>query len=596
MLYSRHHKSKYFCGTCHDVSNPVVGDLAPNNGAQVPLPPGSFSGVPGAPVDGKAAFNAFPHQYGVVERTYSEYMASNFPTTAVSTYAALPADLQDGAIETAYNAALLADNGGDYEDGTTRYFTCQTCHMPPTVGQGCNKNPPVRGDLPVHDLTGGNYWMPEAIQYLDAADALVLGGGLSTEQELALDAGANRARAHLSEAGRIDVVGQNTVRVVNLTGHKLISGYPEGRRMWLRVRWYDEGEALLREDGEYGDLDVQIDGQPVTVRTLIDLDGTNTRIYEAHPAMTQDWAATLLSLGVSPDMALGYDRVTGAVTKTLGELGAEPAGSHHDTFHFVLNNYLASDTRIPPWGFRYNDARDRNTLPVPEDQYGNPGENGVYDHWDEIPLDPPTGAVRATLDLLYQPTSWEYIQFLYLANDGQNATLGDEGENILNAWLATGMAEPHVMDTAVLDPVLRRCEDGRDNDGDGLADWPNDPGCTAADDDSEHDASLPCDDGLDDDGDGAADYPADIGCGDPTWPTESPACQDGTDNDGDGLIDWDGGASVGLPPGEQTEPDPQCASVGAHRQAEAKSSCGMGVETLALLIGLLGWRRVRRRA
>ncbi len=43
---------------------------------------------------------------------------------------------------------------------------------------------------------------------------------------------------------------------------------------------------------------------------------------------------------------------------------------------------------------------------------------------------------------MYQPTSWEYIQFLYLANNGQNAFLASEGMNLLNAWLNTGMAEP----------------------------------------------------------------------------------------------------------------------------------------------------------
>jgi hypothetical protein len=49
---------------------------------------------------------------------------------------------------------------------------------------------------------------------------------------------------------------------------------------------------------------------------------------------------------------------------------------------------------------------------------------------------------------MYQPTSWEYIQFLYLANRGEDPFLGAEGANLLDAWLATGQAEPHVMATA----------------------------------------------------------------------------------------------------------------------------------------------------
>ena len=70
-------------------------------------------------------------------------------------------------------------------------------------------------------------------------------------------------------------------------------------------------------------------------------------------------------------------------------------------------------------------------------------------------LNPPPGATRAEIRLLYQPTSWEYVQFLYLANNGQNAFLANEGVNLLNAWLNTGMAEPHVMATATW-PELRR--------------------------------------------------------------------------------------------------------------------------------------------
>ena len=54
------------------------------------------------------------------------------------------------------------------------------------------------------------------------------------------------------------------------------------------------------------------------------------------------------------------------------------------------------------------------------------------------------------VELLYQPTSWEYIQFLHLANDGSNAFLADEGVNMLEAWLNTGMAAPHPMASAAI--------------------------------------------------------------------------------------------------------------------------------------------------
>lgn len=165
--------------------------------------------------------------------------------------------------------------------------------------------------------------------------------------------------------------------------------------------------------------------------------------------MTQEWASQLLALGYSASMPLSYDRVSGAVDYTLGQLAGQAPGTSHETFHFVLNNTSIKDNRIPPYGFNREEARKRNALPVPADQYGNPGANGVYNYWDQIDLNPPIDADYATIQLLYQPTSWEYVQFLYRANTGQNAFLANEGTNLLQAWRANGMAEPYVMATAV---------------------------------------------------------------------------------------------------------------------------------------------------
>lgn len=164
--------------------------------------------------------------------------------------------------------------------------------------------------------------------------------------------------------------------------------------------------------------------------------------------MTQEWANQLLSLGYSPNLPLSYDRITGAVDYTLGQLAAQAPGTYHETFHFALNNYVAKDNRIPPYGFRFNDAKTRNALPVPSTQYGNPGQGGVYNYWDDFQLNPPANAAYADIKVLYQPTSWEYIQFLHLANTRQNAFLANEGAYLLEAWRATGMAEPYVMATA----------------------------------------------------------------------------------------------------------------------------------------------------
>jgi hypothetical protein len=184
----------------------------------------------------------------------------------------------------------------------------------------------------------------------------------------------------------------------------------------------------------------------MTVRTLLDPYDPNSKVYEAHYGMTQEWAQQLLDLGYNPGLALSYDRYTGDTDFTLSDLAAAPAGTEHETFHFVLNNTVVKDNRIPPYGFAYEPARRRNALPVPENQFGG-GQGSNYDYFDVFDLTPPGSAVYATVELMYQPTSWEYIQFLYLANNRQNPFLADEGVFMLEAWLATGMAEPYVMTT-----------------------------------------------------------------------------------------------------------------------------------------------------
>ena len=121
------------------------------------------------------------------------------------------------------------------------------------------------------------------------------------------------------------------------------------------------------------------------------------------------------------------------------------------------------------------------------------------------------------------------------------------------------------------------CDDGFDNDGDGLADFPDDPGCADALDGSERDSALVCDDGVDNDGDGAADHPADPGCRGAGWHTESPACDDGDDNDEDGWIDL---------------ADPDC-TYGWQIRETPPPSCGLGAELLVVL-GAVGALRRRR--
>jgi hypothetical protein len=235
--------------------------------------------------------------------------------------------------------------------------------------------------------------------------------------------------------------------------------------MWLHLTWKDDVGAVLHQDGEYGPLDH--DGTPVTVNDRSGasfvvqsiLDPDSTKVYEAEPAMTQDWAAALMSLGYPGSMVLSWDRETHLPEHNLGELAAEEPGEEYHTFHFVLNNAMRSDNRIPPYGYDYDTALERNAPPVPPDQYGNPGPGGTYNYFDVVSFDIPSGAASVDVELLYQATSWEYVQFLWLQNDGSDdptaplgdAFLGNEGLYFMDAWLHTGMAAPLDMATTSAD-------------------------------------------------------------------------------------------------------------------------------------------------
>jgi len=152
---------------------------------------------------------------------------------------------------------------------------------------------------------------------------------------------------------------------------------------------------------------------------------------------------------------------------------------------------------------------------------------------------------------------------------------------VLHGADCVGIADTRGCDGSVLPSLPTECSDGVDNDGDGFADHPEDPGCLTPIDPFEL-APYPwveCDNGLDDDSDGLIDYPDDPGCIGPGSHDESPSCSDGSDNDLDELEDMD---------------DPDCFAVWADSEGLPAVGCGLGPELALLLAPLLAARRRRR--
>jgi len=93
----------------------------------------------------------------------------------------------------------------------------------------------------------------------------------------------------------------------------------------------------------------------------------------------------------------------------------QPAG---ESFHFVLNNTVIKDNRVPPRGYTQA-AFDRPGLrPV-----GAVYADGQY--WDETTYVLPPETERVVATLYYQTSSKEYIDFLRANGGVDGDTLGD---------------------------------------------------------------------------------------------------------------------------------------------------------------------------
>lgn len=140
---------------------------------------------------------------------------------------------------------------------------------------------------------------------------------------------------------------------------------------------------------------------------------------------------------------------------------------------------------------------------------------------------------------------WEYYKGGYENPGDESGTIpvGANRAYVTLFWVSAGEFDFDIWGDAP-PPPQPACSDGLDNDGDGLTDYPSDPGCSSSADTDEFNAPPPaqCNDGVDNDGDGKVDYPADPGCSSSTDNDEfnapPPECSDGADNDGDGKIDY----------------------------------------------------------
>lgn len=333
------HQSSDFCGTCHDVT--TVRERVDDEGNGLGF-----------------AFNE--------QRTYSEWVNSDFSDAA-----------------------------------SAEFQSCQGCHMPAVSDvAGCNvfldQNmlQPTGGRL--HNFVGANRFMMQLIA--DQQAEMIL----PEVPDALFDNAIEQLDAFLPTAATVEVTFPTTVdltqgisdwavRVTNETGHKLPSGYSEGRVMFLEVTATYDGELIYSSglwDQDSGEIQ----------------DDAQARRYE----------------GVADEFATGQ------------------------TNHLLLNDHWVVDNRLPPKGLRL----DPQTDPVGT-RYSP--QNGIWPHWDDVvynfaatPVTEHSPTTPAQIDLrvrlLYVINTAEYIDELADAN-----VTNASGEDLAAMFAARGGATPSVL-------------------------------------------------------------------------------------------------------------------------------------------------------
>ncbi len=281
--------------------------------------------------------------------------------------------------------------------------TCVDCHMPRIGMPGrvsTNSTAMLRDNPRRHELSGGNAWM---IRVVGAMRSDVASGEFYDPDSVPFyEAGARRAENTLRTAASVALSGVPTManpgdhvsvtaRITNLTGHRLPTGYGDGRRVWLELAVIDGDGHTTVVSGAYDDAAAH-------------LDTTDTQL-----------------------------KLYTAVAGRAG-MGAED--------HLALHDTIVRDTRLPPLGFQPPAGLE----PVGADYSG--GAGGTLRNWDDATyaFTVPTlmrGPLTVRVRARFQVTTREYVEALAAANHTDT-----RGADLLRVYNASGRAAPYDMAVA----------------------------------------------------------------------------------------------------------------------------------------------------
>jgi hypothetical protein len=246
------------------------------------------------------------------------------------------------------------------------FQSCADCHLPRFNPDGGNftigKTGPKRPAPRRHILVGGNLWGLRAVQAANPELSVFSDQFAETESWV---------KKNLASAAKLELTAPTdpisgdtarvTVKVQNLTGHKLPSGYADGRRVVVQLR-VDGAPVLGAFDG--GTL----------------LDGA-ARVYEIQH----------------------------------GRVGTGPEE------HLALHDTVVRDSRLPPRGFLPTAA----TRPIGVSWFDLPdgGLSNADSFQVDVPLPAGSNGAQVAIEavLLFQSTTPHYVNFLAAENRSDDA-------------------------------------------------------------------------------------------------------------------------------------------------------------------------------
>ncbi len=397
-------RTSEFCGACHELTVPVLNHGMPE------------------------------------QRTYSEWKYSAY----------------------AQAGNVIADPLGKRSgNGVER---CQDCHMPTLKheytdldsgsynadpwlvgGFPYGKNRAAQGGTAIHKLTGSNRDLPQMMKSLyPEVDLEVIGApsgkdprffpGMLSDRGPMWDRARQNTEITLRDGVDVKIVQapaevpgapgtyELKVRVINRSGHRIPSGYPDGRRFWLAVQARDGAGNPVYESGVYDAANAELkttasQGLRRSLGKLIDATqplGNAVQVYERITGMCYSDAGK--SQWIFPEASSG---VAAACT---------PSPS-------VLNNFILFDNRIPPKGFDAAAARNAGVkfwnydpasfAPV-EDQarYDAAQLAGGYDEVTYRFNAAPGQALSASAEVHWQTHTREFMEHLRTADASTVRPLG----------------------------------------------------------------------------------------------------------------------------------------------------------------------------